>query len=357
MKEIFVFGAGASKASAETPLGEDLVWRYHLDCSNPYPIKNGEYDTHEDDIEFVNYKKFLELAGSVYPELRKEKLKFQKRNGCYYEPPPFVFEDKKYYVDEILRILQQKGNIRGTELIRKLIFEHIIGTGIESENELYKKFVNKVLPQKSPESVSLMSFNFDVFLWEDYGFEVSFDYLIDFDWIDKNRIKSYNQRSFFPMIKLNGSFDWDICRMCKKIHLYFPPTHRYFYDQKHCCINNCGGIVEPLIIIPHEEYIKRIKTLWEKAKEELKQAERITIIGYSFPYYDRDVIDIFKNSMNNNVEIVVVNYCEPDEHKTRFYDIKNSYRSMFPNLKKEIRIYLKGFKEYMKDLISSNNTI
>ena len=32
MKEIFIFGTGASHASAETPLGQNLVWVYLPNC-------------------------------------------------------------------------------------------------------------------------------------------------------------------------------------------------------------------------------------------------------------------------------------------------------------------------------------
>lgn len=40
MNEMFIFGAGASKDSADTPLGMELVWQYYQDCCTWAPIVN-----------------------------------------------------------------------------------------------------------------------------------------------------------------------------------------------------------------------------------------------------------------------------------------------------------------------------
>ena len=61
MKEVFIFGSGASYASARTPLGEDLAWGYHRDCSRFATVVNGKRDP--DDLkgeeklfeDFVNF--------------------------------------------------------------------------------------------------------------------------------------------------------------------------------------------------------------------------------------------------------------------------------------------------------------
>ena len=68
MKKVFVFGAGASCA-AGAPLGNELVWRYHVDCRLPVPHITEEVpDNSEENERFRNYEKFLSLADSVWPD-------------------------------------------------------------------------------------------------------------------------------------------------------------------------------------------------------------------------------------------------------------------------------------------------
>ena len=68
MKQVYVLGAGASAASAKTPLGKDLVWNYHVDCGLFVPYDNGKPDLREENENFANFRKFLELAAKIYPE-------------------------------------------------------------------------------------------------------------------------------------------------------------------------------------------------------------------------------------------------------------------------------------------------
>jgi hypothetical protein len=66
--------------------------------------------------------------------------------------------EKKHYVDELLEILHQNCNNRGIELVRKLIFEHIVESSIGSPNLLYKKFITEVLKNNSKRHVSIISY-------------------------------------------------------------------------------------------------------------------------------------------------------------------------------------------------------
>jgi hypothetical protein len=70
MNHVFVFGAGASTASANTPLGRDLVWNYHFDCGLFVPINNGVPDLSDENENFKNFRKFLELCSLIYPEFK-----------------------------------------------------------------------------------------------------------------------------------------------------------------------------------------------------------------------------------------------------------------------------------------------
>jgi len=346
VKEIFIFGAGASYASASTPLGSELVWNYHANCGHPIPIINGVPDNSRENVRFSNFKKFLPVAAQYYPELKGELFKWENRGESIYHLRPF---NKKYYVDELLKMVLENGDTEGIEVIKKLILEHITCSGLNTSNKLYNEFAKQVLKNKPFGSVSIISFNFDCLLHEDFRNEVYFDYLLDFDWIDPNREKIYKKQNSISLIKLHGSLDWGICRNCNRLYLYFFNVQKGFYDQKRCT-EDCEGMIDPFIVVPYHKYNGKINVLWTKAERELKQAKKITIIGYSFPEYDKMVIDLFKNTLDAHVEIDVVDYHELNSDITCVANsIKEKYRRLFPKLKREIKIYLGGFEEYMNN--------
>ena len=80
MKEVFIFGADASNASAGTPLGNGLVWDYYPDWQLLYEIKADEKtDLTEVNEEYDNYSNFLGLAEEIYPEFTGIKKKWEEQ--------------------------------------------------------------------------------------------------------------------------------------------------------------------------------------------------------------------------------------------------------------------------------------
>ena len=85
MKHVYVFGAGASAASGNTPLGRDLVWNYHVDCGLLVPYDNRGPDLREENENFSNFRKFLELAASIYPEFKGLPKKWENRGMEFFD--------------------------------------------------------------------------------------------------------------------------------------------------------------------------------------------------------------------------------------------------------------------------------
>ncbi len=82
------------------------------------------------------------------------------------------------------------------------------------------------------------------------------------------------------------------------------------------------------------------KTLWEKAEIELKNAERIFILGYSFPITDIRTNELIKDAFmarNNIPEIIIVN---PDPEA-----IENKFKFDFGIPSAKIKVY----KEYIDE--------
>ncbi len=125
---------------------------------------------------------------------------------------------------------------------------------------------------------------------------------------------------------------------------------RNFFDNKRCTIK-CDIPIQPFIIVPHEQYQAIIEPLWSATEKELKRANKVTVIGYSFPEYDRKVIDLFSSSLGVNTELQVISHCENHEDEDRKRKaITMQYRRLFPTLKAEIGIHLNGFEGYLDDM-------
>lgn len=326
-------------------MGADLVWKYHESCMLFSPVEGGKVDNTAENERFKNLDKFLVLAGKIYPELDKEIAKFRNRKQLMYTPPLSL--NKKYYVDEVLKILQENNNREDVILIKKLITEHIVGSSMTERNRLYGIFKEKILKSGEIENTSIITFNFDYLLQEATNDGLCFDYIIEFDADFSYRdiiCEDVPTTNFLPLIKLNGSLDWGMCPGCDRIVRYSSPINRFHYDSQSC---KCGGQMEPFIVMAHEKYSDKVEPLWDKAKELLKKAERITIIGYSFPEYDMRARDLFRNNIGKNAEIEVVDYCKPEENIYCTEALREHYKTLFPQFKGEIVINLDGFEAYL----------
>ena len=329
MKEVFILGAGASHASAETPLGQDLVWTYFPDCF--------EFDISS------NKRKFGPLL-EFFKSKTKWKQYADKLCRCIKDRTICEFDvDKKYYIDELMKDLQREGNGQIINLIKRLTFEHIAETASEPKTKglsLYEQFAQS-LTEKSPSKISVISFNFDCLLHEEFKTSnvykpVYFDYVIPFSSVEPGR-KNYIQQNRIPLIKLHGSLDWVFNSETKQIHLRHwlikPETHYLNNDE------------EPYIFLPYQQVDELIKPLRDQAKEELKKADTITIIGYSFPDCDEEeIIDLFQN-VNPKAEWEVINYVEDSDLEKR-NKIQDRYKKLFPNVK-SVKFNFDGFENYI----------
>lgn len=249
----------------------------------------------------------------------------------------------------MVRKLKKKRNKEGIELIRQLVFEHIAETGLDGNNLLYQKFVRCLTG-----NTTIISMNFDCLLRRasrraSIGDNVYFDHFVEFDDFD-NKGKLDNKQKI-SLIKLNGSLDWAVCSKCEKKTLLFPHITKERFDKVYRCkINECQGRLRPLIFLPHEEKDEIINVLWEKAREELKQATKITVIGYSFPPYDKDIINLFETSISCNVTLDIFDFEENvSKRKSKEEEIRKCVKNIFPD-KKNVKISLDGFQGYMDQL-------
>lgn len=155
---------------------------------------------------------------------------------------------------------------------------------------------------KQGKSCSLLSFNYDLGL--DYALfnnSLPVDYALSYTDNQKIDDKIFDRKKCVPLLKLHGSLNWSRRKCCGKIvsHTLFNKTepisgHGYSVLPIISELNNLSCCSKPLkegpFIVPptwnktalHNE----IGCVWERAANELKDAENIFVLGYSLPSTD-----------------------------------------------------------------------
>lgn len=330
MAIVLVIGAGASRALVHTPLGTNLVWTYWQD-SHPF-------------ADTPRYSKFLQLAEKLFPEFRGEANKFlsmQKECMIYFAPEERL--RKCHYVDDMLRSLKGNSEEEGEKLLQQLILKHIVSVSNEHHRG-YDQFKKHVLGMPN---ISVVALNFDTYLNEGPP-GPKLDYRVHFDWIDPNRC-NYSSGKGIPLLKLNGSLDWAVCSQGHLTLLNYSITERTFPGGR-CHVQLCNNTIAPLLVTPHLEHDSVFAGLWKEAEEVLARAEKVVIIGYSFPHYDTRVIELFQRSLKGSivVEVIDMKMCDELEEDARCR-IQAKYQGLFPNLStNQLTIHSEGLEKYLQ---------
>lgn len=352
MKELFILGAGASYASAGTPLGKDLVWTYYHGCFKLVKIKgNNSPDLTEENRIFKNFFQFWKAVVKIFPELKPYISKFESWRARNWNPPLPNLQ-KRHYIDEMVKDLQEENDKKEIDLIRQLTLEHITEKIRRTSNKLYPEFVNKVLAGKPFNDISVISFNFDSLLLlpehelKDFNSDVSFDYRINFA-----TVPCYRKQEGIPLIKPNGSLDWAFCSNCKSLELLSPVVYKNTYDKRCCRNNNCKAKLQPFIFLPHENKSELSSLLKDKAGKVLKNADKIVVIGYSFPEYDIEARELFRENVKSDADVEIVDYCDADGDRVkREKNIRERLKTVLPQVPQErIKISLDGFQGYLNN--------
>lgn len=304
MKHIYMLGAGASN-DAGVPLGKELVWNYYQDCAGVSELdennKRTDRECREKFEKFGSFGEFLKVADDYFDlgEYCKWVKAVKSKYGYIH---PASWGNKEYYIDEVLGIFGEKKDGNSISLVKRLIVEHITEKTSRENGLYYCKFIERL-----PNNSVLMTTNFDSCLVtiEKNGAQkkTHFDCSVDFDFVDPNARDFYYKKGGQKLIKLNGSLDWLMYNKCEKLGLFVPC--RDYGSQRCSMTDNCGSQLEPYIVLPHVGYDDRMKKLWDIAGEELQKAAHVTIIGYSFPEYDKEIANLFKDKTNEKAQVQI----------------------------------------------------
>jgi hypothetical protein len=91
-----------------------------------------------------------------------------------------------------------------------------------------------------------------------------------------------------------------------------------------------------------------MQILWDRAKTELKQAAKVTIIGYSFPDYDVDIIELFQENITPATELEIVDLAQSlDEQE----GVRIKYKKLFPDVDiANVKFCFDGFEGYIEKI-------
>jgi len=153
---------------------------------------------------------------------------------------------------------------------------------------------------------SIITFNYDLIL----------DQIFLKQNIGVNYCLESNSKKGIKFLKLHGSANWLYCPKCKKVNIY---KRGYLHKIKKC--DNCKHDLEPLIVPPtwnKDSYNEKLNLIWEEAVNEIKQARRIFILGYSMPPTDMYFEFLMSLGLKNNSlieKVYVVDILEEEGNK------------------------------------------
>ena len=213
---------------------------------------------------------------------------------------------------------------------------------LEGASDFIKKLDEDATSGNSSK-ITIINLNWDL-LFDSYFFEncmrINYGHeSCDLDGLCDNKYKP-KPSALLKILKLHGSLNWLVCPECieddKKIFFVrdYIIGESYEEDENRCCAH-CGCQLERLIVPPvftklsKDPKYEPMKDIWRLAEYSLVEAERIHIMGYSFPVTDTQFESFFINSLIKNKslgEVIIVTYPKYGREKMEF---EGRYASIF----------------------------
>ena len=221
-------------------------------------------------------------------------------------------------------------------------------------SEDISEFIKNLEDDSGYSDVTIINLNWDL-LFDSYFFEnymrinYGYDVVTDLDDPNNNKCKSL---SSLKILKLHGSLNWLVCPECIKDDKEIFFVREYIISESHeedrnCPYVHCGCQLEPLIVPPvftkltKDPKYEPMKKIWKSAEDSLVEAERIYIMGYSFPVTDTQFESFFINSLINNKnlkEVIIETRPKYGREKMEFED---RYSSIFKHAGQSEKIKFK----------------
>jgi hypothetical protein len=159
---------------------------------------------------------------------------------------------------------------------------------------------------------------------------------------------SVEARSFGTLLKLHGSLNWLHCRTCQRMEFGRTVSRRYVkvlarllgdidlpYEPGGDECPSCGAVMQQLMIAPtrFKDYRNpHLAQVWYEAERVLREATKVTFIGYSLPDDDVEVVYLLKRSLAHLTpeKITVVEFDRDNPQRDlRDHAVGRRYRTLF----------------------------
>ncbi len=359
-KDVFIFGAGLSKAVG-APLQSEIL------------------------PELLNYnsKKLDQTLQGIYVEnLEKVKMFLEKHLlvDIVNQHDLIELEDIFTPIDKAIITNSSYRNLSTIEVIeirRSInivisIYMTDILNKINSNNSFIQDFANFIVGRKErskEDNISFITTNWDIIfdsclirgIGDKKGIIDYCTYIAPY-YEDENvlpPLRAIGQGYFnIKLLKLHGSLNWLFCTRCGRLYVtYFEKISIHEFSQGPCCrlCNNNyshessidgGGKLVNQILMP--TYIKdlnnvQIKQIWQNASVELSESTQIIFIGYSFPTADFELRQLLSKNVPHKIDINVV------LGKDRNIETEKRYKTFFG--KRNIKFYYNGAEDFLKNYI------
>jgi hypothetical protein len=214
---------------------------------------------------------------------------------------------EKLNIEELLALADETDQPELRTALERVIFktieECLIDKHAGNDGE-YKKLLNHIMG--SGRGSCLISFNYDLLLdralvdavrpksvrWS-YGlpFRAGIENFPSYQ--ETNNPKIY-------LLKLHGSLNWCQCVSCNGLRLYYFRKYDDIFRTTWPACKSCSGSqYKPVLVAPTpvKAFPEALQAAWDIAADCLRKAETLTVIGYSFPAFDRKARDLFLKNL------------------------------------------------------------
>jgi NAD-dependent SIR2 family protein deacetylase len=289
---VYVLGAGASY-DAGGPLTRDFF------------AKNRKYDEAIYQRYFYGNKKYEAIA-SIY-----EDWKLQHKDP---DIEKFFNEvaTRDVYGDFVVPRTNERippGKVRDWLVWYMSTYVHRSCSAQRNPPTYYLDFIELLKKRGHPGSIHTFNYDlvFDKLILDRYD-------AIDYGLPRANvhvKPRSLDIWSGIRLLKLHGSLNWTRCDTCERIDVIL--KSRAHLERRKGCTIGCAGYRNPVIVPPvrdKERFLGSANPIWRKAHEELVEADKTVLIGYSVPEADAAARALLTQALvreNPNCELVIVN--------------------------------------------------
>ena len=345
---VYVFGAGAS-VHLEAPVTKEFLYRgFSLLRNSQYEVSKEAFRLTAlliDKLYGSQLEKYVKDPYSGYlrvPAVNIEELLSFVDFGCRGGEKWLPFKEfQRALYEFIFTTLEQSTIWKRADSVQ--INKN--GT-LKHRRNCYDELIDHVI--SIDEINCMISFNYDLFLDKAAvinNHDIVGNYHIQFR--DIENFPSYEDRltqgwkeKDIHLLKLHGSLNWGYCPHCKEVFLTYYQEYRNIF-KKRC--PECGCKLEPILVPPtyFKDFPEPLANVWKIAEDYLQRADRLIIIGYSFPDIDIEAKWLFKRAICKNTNKPSLTIVNPDQN------IREKIVNFFGNFINQNVTWHNNFEEYI----------